>query len=68
MSNGRFYQKRVKNIKLNSYCNVVMILKVKADNKGIYNERFRINNNLTIKSLIHLTQLFSFCLLFLQII
>ena len=46
-----FDQKRVKKIlNLNSYCNVVMILGIgKADSKGIYSERFRINNNLTIK-------------------
>lgn len=46
-----FDEKRVKKIlKLNSKCHVVMILGIgKADTNGIYGERFRIDESLTIK-------------------
>ena len=46
-----FDQKRVKKIlNLNSHSHVVMVLGVgKADPKGIYGERFRIDDNLVIK-------------------
>ena len=46
-----FDQKRIKNIlKLNSKSHIVMVLGVgKADPKGIYGKRFRIDNDLVIK-------------------
>ena len=46
-----FDEKRIKKIlKLNSKCHVVMIFGIgKADSKGIYGERFRIDDNLVIK-------------------
>tara|TARA_B100000989_G_C19230810_1_gene339807 strand:+ start:184 stop:378 length:195 start_codon:yes stop_codon:yes gene_type:complete len=46
-----FDKKRVKKIlKLNSNSHVVMVLGVgKADPKGFYGERFRIDNDLVIK-------------------
>ena len=46
-----FDDKRVKKIlKLNNKSHVVMVLGVgKADSKGVYGERFRIDNDLVIK-------------------
>ncbi len=46
-----FDEKRVKKIlKLNNNTHVVMVLGIgKADKKGVYGKRFRINNNLVIK-------------------
>ena len=51
MSYGRFDHSRVKKIlKLNNQCHVVMVIGVgKGDPKGVYGERFRIDENLVVK-------------------
>ena len=48
-----FDEKRVKKIlKLNNKSHIVMVLGIgKADPKGIYGERFRIDNDLVIKEI-----------------
>ena len=48
-----FDEKRIKKIlKLNHNCHVVMIFGVgKADKKGVYGKRFRVDNNLVIKEI-----------------
>ena len=48
-----FDEKRIKKIlKLNHNCHIVMIFGVgKADEKGVYGKRFRVDNNLVIKEI-----------------